>query len=307
MSEQRRPVRAVIFSLLPQFTKVFDQLLDSRGDKLVGLVVAPGPRTRRTDEYRAMMELARPGLDVIVSNFPNRWADMIRPIQPDVIFCIGSNWKIPDDVINLPPLGTINGHDGYLPKYRGRNATGWALRTGEPGYGVSFHRMTSDFDCGPVVAQSLISIADDEDFDDLVPRIEQTFLKTLSEAYDRVVEGFPGTPQDESEATEAGGAFEPEWREIDWNMPARDVFFQIRSWCGMRGVPRGAFGEIDGTRTLITKAKPVTGASFPENGVAPGSIVSRNDGELLVQCADQPLRVMNWKPVPGDSWSGGNE
>lgn len=154
MSDQRRPVRAVVFSLVPEFVKAFDQLLASRGDRLVGLVAAPGPKTRRTDEYRAMVEFARPGLDVIVSNFPHRWADMIRPIKPDVIFCTGFNWKIPDDVIDLPPLGTVNAHDGHLPKYRGRNATGWALRTGEPGYGASFHRMTSEFDRGPILAQN---------------------------------------------------------------------------------------------------------------------------------------------------------
>ena len=37
------------------------------------------------------------------------------------------------------------------------------------------------------------------------------------------------------------GHFEPEWREIDWNKPARDVFFQVRSWYGVRDVPRGSF------------------------------------------------------------------
>jgi methionyl-tRNA formyltransferase len=284
-----------MFSVLPELVELVDQMLQSRGDKLVGLVTAPGPSSRRTEEFREVMKFARPGLDVIVSNFPNRWADMIRPLRPDVLLCIGSNWKIPDDVLSVPTMGALNGHDGFLPKYRGRNATGWALRTGDPGYGASIHRITSEFDCGPVMAQHEIVIGDDEDGDDILPRLEEAGAEALTEAYSRLLEGFPGIPQDETEATWAGGEFEPEWREIDWNRPVRDVFFQIRSWSGFRGVPRGAYAEIDGQRVLITKAKPAQ-EGIDVNGARPGTIVSRGDADLLVQCADRPLRVTKWAP-----------
>lgn len=299
VSNTSSPVRAVIFSLIPEYVRVFDRLLTSRGHKLVGLVTAPGPSTRRSDEYRAVMELVRPGLDLIVSNYPNRWSDMIRPLKPDMIMCIGFNWKIPPDVLELPPLGAMNAHDGFLPKYRGRNATGWALRTGEPGYGVSFHRMTAEFDQGPVMSQREIVIGDDEDGDDILQRLEEAGTDAMAEALDRLLDGHPGIPQDEAEATYAGGEFEPEWREIDWNQPARDVFFKIRSWCGFRGVPRGAFGEVDNTRVLITKARPVD-QEFQVNGAKPGMVVERDDQSMLIQCADRPVQVLDWIPVPGE-------
>jgi methionyl-tRNA formyltransferase len=296
MSSPERPVRVVVFTLLPGLLQVVEQYINSRGDKLVGVVTAPGPRTRRSDEYRQVMELARPGLDIVVSNYPNRWAEMIRPIRPDLIFCFGFNWKIPDDVINLPPMGTFNMHDAALPKYRGRNATGWALRTGNPGFGISVHKMTSEFDSGPVMASREITIGDDDDADDLLPKMEKVALEVFIEAYDRVIEGHPGVPQDEAEATYAGGAFEPEWREIDWNNPARDVFFQIRSWSGFRGVPRGAFADLEGQRILILKAKPA-GKMVSVNGARPGDLVSRSEHEVIVQCADHPLRVLEWEPA----------
>lgn len=296
MQDATRPIRAVVMSVNATYVKLFDQMLKSLGHKLVGIVTAPGPSTRRSDEYRAVMEIARPGLDVIVSNYPNRWADMIRPMKPDMILCVGSNWKIPSDVLEVPPLGVMNTHDGFLPKYRGRNATGWALRTGEPGYGISFHRMTSEFDQGPVMAQREIVIADDEDGDDVLLRMEQVTPEVMEEAFERLIQGFPGREQVESDVTYAGGAFEPEWREIDWNKPARDVFFQIRSWSGFRGVPRGAFGEVDGNRLLITRAKPVNGDQAGD-GAKPGMIVSREDDSMLVQCADKPLRLLAWEPA----------
>src|SRR5690606_409684 len=99
---------------------------------------------------------------------------------------------------------------------------------------------------------------------------------------DRALEGFPGFPQNEDEATYSPGAFEPEWRELDWNKPVRDVFFQLRSWYGVRGVPRGAFGEVDGQRLLITKAKPAKGM-VELRDASPGTVLSRSSEEILIQ------------------------
>lgn len=296
MEKEPTPVRVLIFTVLDDVVHSIEQVLDARGDRLVGVVTAPGPRSRRSDEFQNVTPLARPGLDVIVSNYPNRWADMIRPMKPDLIVCVGFNWKIPADVLNVPRFGAINGHDAVLPKNRGRNATGWALRTGDPVYGATMHRMTPEFDDGAILSQRSIPIADDEDIDDVIPKFFNAALETLSEALDRVVAGSPGTPQDEAQVTYSPGLFEPEWREVSWDKPVRDVFFQIRSWYGVRGVPRGAFAEVDGERVLITKAKPV----YEEIGsynASPGAILSRDDDEILIHCADGPLRIMNWEPV----------
>jgi methionyl-tRNA formyltransferase len=87
--------------------------------------------------------------------------------------------------------------------------------------------------------------------------------------------------------------FEDEWREIDWNRPAREVHNQVRSWHGQRGVPHGAFGDIDGQRMLITKTRLSDGNT---TGAAPGTVISRDDG-VLIQCADRPLRVLAYEPV----------
>jgi methionyl-tRNA formyltransferase len=291
------PKRAVMFTLLPFVVDMFEELLRERGHRLVGIVTAPGPRIRRSEEYRAIAQLARPGLDVIISNYPNRWAGMIRPLKPDLIFCAGSNWKIPAEVLDVPPLGAFNAHDALLPKNRGRNSTGWALRTGHSGYGFTIHRMTPEFDDGPILAQREIVIGDDEDIDDIIPRMMDSSREALGEALDLVLDGFPGVPQDESMATFTGGGFDPDWREIDWNNPVKDVFFQIRSWYGVRDVPRGAFGEIDGQRVLITKAKPVYEPVEPSHA-PPGTVLSRTADEILVQCQDGPLRIMRWEAVP---------
>ena len=283
--------RVVIVSVTSMIAARIEQQLTARGHKVVGLLTAPGPRGRRTDGYKGVAQLARPGLDVIISNYPNRWADMIRPLKPDLLLCGSFNWKLPADLLEAPRLGAINGHDALLPLHRGRNATGWSLRRDMP-LGFTVHYMTPELDDGPIIAQTEVPLTDDDyDRELYFPKFMATAAQTFELAFDRIEAGEPPTPQDESQATYAGGAFEPAWREIDWSDSARHNFIKIRSWYGARDVPRGAFGEIDGRRCLITTARLAQASSE----VAPGTVIERrNDGTLLLQCGDGPLEILDW-------------
>ena len=283
--------RVVIVTATAMIAARLEQQLSARGHRVVGMLTAPGPRGRRTDGYREVAQLARPGLDVVVSNYPGRWADMVRPMRPDLLLCATFNWKLPPALLEVPRLGAINGHDALLPLHRGRNATGWTLRRGNP-HGFTVHYMAEDFDTGPIIAQNEAPITDDDySIEQIIPKFMQTAARTFEEAFDRLERGEPPTPQDESQATYAGGAFEPEWREIDWNDPARHNFIKIRSWYGARDVPRGAFGEIDGERRLI-KTVRLAGV---QSAAAPGTVLERGDsGSLLIQSGDGVLEILDW-------------
>lgn len=290
--------RVVLFSVTAAVIPALERGLKEQGHRLVGVLTAPGPRARRTDDYLEVAQLARPGLDVIISNYPGRWPAMVRAWKPDLIVCASFNWKFPPEVLEIPRLGAINGHDALLPKYRGRNATGWALRNDDPEFGFTVHYMTPDWDTGPILAQRRIPITeDDHSVDSIIPRFFEAVEKTYSDAYQRIAEGDPGTPQDESQVSHAGGMFEPEWRVIDWNRPARDIFVQVRSWHGSRDVPRGAFATLDGNDALLTATRLTNQHT---NHVEPGTILERrDDGSLLVQCGDGPLEILRWDSVAG--------
>jgi len=285
------PWHVVFVSVAPAVAIAhFEGLLKSRGHRVVGVLTAPGPRVRRDDAYRDTLLAARPGLDVIASNYPKRWASLVSVWQPDFIVCAGFNWKLPAELLNLPRLGAINFHDALLPKYRGRNAFGWALRNDEPEFGVTIHYMSPEFDDGAILAQQPIPIRDEDDADVLQDRIFQAIELSFLDAIDRIAAGDPGTPQSEAEVTHAGGAFEPEWRLIDWSQPARAIHVQVRSWHGFRDVPRGAFGDINGRRALITRTRLT---EQPSHGAAPGTILQQfANGSLLIQCGDGPLELL---------------
>ena len=236
-----------------------------------------------------MVEVLPPGIDVIVSNHPERWAAMLAPLHPDLIICAGMPWLIPPEVVALPRLGAINFHPAALPKHRGPNAVEWAIRNGDPELGFSVHRIGGDFDNGPILAQGAVPIDDDDDMRTLLGKFGPLLPKLLGQAIARVARGETGDPQDESKASYAG-MLEPEWREIDWSRSAREIHNQIRSWTGFREVPHGAFGEVDGERLQITRTRLLLESATG----SPGAVLRRDDETIVIQCGDGPLELIAW-------------
>ena len=64
----------------------------------------------------------------------------------------------------------------------------------------------------------------------------------------------PGDPQDEAQASYAG-VFEPEYVEVDWSRPAREVHNQTRAWklSPPVGGRRGPLTELDGRRVRLVR------------------------------------------------------
>jgi methionyl-tRNA formyltransferase len=270
--------------------------LERHGHRLVGVVTGPGPRRRRNDAYLDVVRDVPPGIDALVTTHMGRLAAMLAPLRPDLILVTGFLWRVPPDVLRLPPLGVINLHGGLLPDWRGPNPIGWSLRAGDPALGFTAHRMDEGFDTGPVLARSHVPIGDDDDIDTLLPRLVATVPELLARAFARVAAGDPGEPQDESRAGYAA-LFTDDWREIDWAQPARAVHNQVRSWVGERGTPRGAFGVLDGRRVLVTKTRLGANAATVS---APGATLHRDDGTLVVGCGDGPLEILAWASTAAD-------
>src|SRR5215210_2874463 len=164
--------RVVVFTNVPGGVvySVVDEVIRPLGHRVVGVVTSPGPKRRRSASYLDVVAAVRPGIDVIVSNHPERWAAMLAPFRPDLIVSGGMPWRIPADVIALSRLGGINMHPALLPRYRGPAAIEWALRNGDAEMGFTIHRLASDFDTGPILAQARIPVVDEDDIDSLISK-----------------------------------------------------------------------------------------------------------------------------------------
>jgi methionyl-tRNA formyltransferase len=290
--------RIVVFTNMPggMIYALVNEVVRPLGHRVVGVVTSPGPKRRRSPTYLEVVAAVPPGVDVIVSNHPERWAAMLTPLRPDLIISGGFPWRIPADVLALPRLGAINFHDALLPRHRGPNATGWAFRMDDTETGLTLHRITPEFDTGPILAQVRVPITDDDNLSTLIAKIVDHAPGLLRQALERVARGDEGELQDESQATEAG-LFEDAWRIIDWSQPARTIHNQVRSWVGLRDIPLGALGEIDGEMLQIARTRLVPAGAMTQEPVPPGTVLRRDGERLIVQSGDGPIEILAWFPA----------
>ncbi|MGK0298115.1 MAG: methionyl-tRNA formyltransferase [Gammaproteobacteria bacterium] len=76
---------------------------------------------------------------------------LIQDIKPDLIVSAYFNQIIKEPIINLPRLGILNMHPGWLPAYRGVMAYFWVLKNGSDEAGVSIHWIGKGIDAGELV------------------------------------------------------------------------------------------------------------------------------------------------------------
>jgi methionyl-tRNA formyltransferase len=284
-------MRTLVVSGNPFLAGAWTGALAERGHEVVAYLTTAGPPRRRGSGYQQVVEQFGGAQDVIVSGHPKLWARLFEPYDLDLIACCGFPWRLPADFLALPRQGAVNMHPSLLPKYRGAgpNVFGWMFRNDEKETGITVHRMSPDFDTGPILAQHRIPIEDDDDAGAVTGRLGTVVGPALAEALAKVEAGDPGRPQ------EGDGfyceAFEEEWRQVDWARPARAVHNQVRSWTGMetQGHARARLGGVDAL-VKRTRLLPADGS-----GAEPGAVLRRDGEGLVVQCGDGPLLVVDWE------------
>lgn len=85
-------------------------------------------------------------------------------LQPDCLLTFTFPYRLPPGVLEAPRLGCFNFHGGRLPEYRGSQPIFWQIARGESHGALTVHRMTEEFDQGPVVAVAPLAIAPEETY-----------------------------------------------------------------------------------------------------------------------------------------------
>lgn len=116
------------------------------------------------------------------------------------LFVVVAYGKImPENIINMPKLGSINIHYSLLPKYRGASPVESAILNGDTETGVTIQKMAFEMDSGPIIAQEKTAILPDEKAPELRKRLikigSELLIKTLN------TPSWAGVKQDESQAT----------------------------------------------------------------------------------------------------------
>jgi methionyl-tRNA formyltransferase len=177
--------------------------------------------------------------------------EFLRTIPVDAMVVVGYGQIIPQNVIDLAPLGILNVHASLLPKYRGAGPIQWAIVNGETRTGVTIMRIDAGLDTGDMLAKAETDIGPGENAIELGKRLAVTgadlLVRTLAGLAERTV-----TPekQDSTQATYAP-LLKKEDGLIDWTQPAESIHNRIR---GLQPWP-GAYTKFRGQTVHVWKAR----------------------------------------------------
>jgi methionyl-tRNA formyltransferase len=185
--------------------------------------------------------------------------------------------------LDVARLGSVNQHPGLLPRHRGPVPLAWALRDGDPQFGLTWHRMDAELDTGAILAQTSVPIADgDCTIEEIAPKLMQAALGLLPRVFQRLAAGDPGDPQPDEGVTWAGH-FGDDYASVDWTQPARELHNQVRAWrltFGSSDVS-GPIAELDGELVKVLRT----------------SLADPGDGARAVECGNGPLWIVESEPA----------
>jgi methionyl-tRNA formyltransferase len=212
--------------------------------------------------------------------------NQLKTLNPDLIVTAAYGQILPEDILNMPPLGCINVHASLLPEYRGASPIQQALIDGKDKTGISIMYMDVGMDTGDVILQNEIDIYPEDNAGQLHDRLAELGGITLSKVLELFENGRPpGTPQDSSNATYCG-KIEKSMGEIRWEQSAETICNLVR---GMTPWP-GTYTFLHGKRLKVFKALPtenITGTSL-----IPGSVLTADHiNGLHIACGQGVVRM----------------
>jgi len=282
----------VLFWGTPEFAAPPLRALIGEGFEVVGVVTQPDkPQGRaRTIIPPPVKQIAAEEEIPVFQPKNARDPDLfekLRSLNPDISIVVAYGHILPQRIIDLPPMGTLNIHASLLPALRGAGPIQAAIREGLTETGVSVMRVVPALDAGPVLLQASMPIYDDEAYGELQNRLSELGALTLIEALTLLSLGKATEKiQDESRATYAPKVTRESSR-INW----RDTALEISRLIRASDPKPGAFTKTPKGEVKLFEPKVMDGIKGE-----PGEVLKAT-GELVIACGVDGLRINEVQPA----------
>lgn len=230
------------------------------------------------DRYASAMEpgFEAAGIDkdlwhsLTKENWQTAMQKLITESGIDAVFVFTFPWKIPGDLLKLPPKGFVNFHYALLPKYKGADPIFWQIKNDEKEGGLTAHLMTEELDEGPVVLQEKIPFPGGFNYGIYCGQLSQGNEEWVSKVVTRLMSKEPEfiklePAENPAPFTKPG----PDDLRIDW---ANQTALEIEALTNAAN-PRygGADTTFSGQLIKILEVTPIDGNDTMKG--APGEIV----------------------------------
>lgn len=278
----------ILFMGTPEFAVESLRRLTEDGHEICGVFTQPDkPKNRGhklaftpVKEYAITKEL----MVYQPASLRNETAlEQVRALAPELIVVAAYGKLLPEEILNVPPLGSVNVHSSLLPKYRGAAPINWAVLNGETHTGVTIMYMAKELDAGDIILQKSTPIGETEDAQALTARLARLGAEALSEAVEALAAGTAArTPQNHELHTYAP-MLGKELSPVDWTRTAHEISCQVRGllpWpCAVTDVISGEEMKLYGVLETgeATAARPGVITAAGKQGID----IACGDGKVL--------------------------
>jgi methionyl-tRNA formyltransferase len=282
----------VVFWGTPEFAEPSLRALIGEGFDVVAVVTQPDkPRGRAREIIPSPIKQIALDEELTILQ-PKNARDLelyqqLEKLEPDVSVVVAYGHILPQKIIDVPKLGTLNIHASLLPLLRGAAPIQAAILEGFTETGVTVMRVVQQLDAGPMILQAEAPIIDDETYGELQERLSELGALALVEALTLFTLGkAKERPQDESRATFAP-KITREMARIDWRNSALEISRQIRAF----DPKPGAFSKTPKGDVKMFGPKVMDGIKGK-----PGEVL-KTKAELIIACGLDALRLAEVQPA----------
>jgi len=209
-----------------------------------------------------------------------------------LIVVVAFGQKIGNELINLPPKGSINVHASLLPKYRGAAPINWAIINGETETGICIITLAEKMDTGDILGQVTTKIKTGETAGQLHDRLAKLAAPLLLETVNKIADGTViHTEQNHSKATLA-----PKLQKSDgflnFNDSAKSLARKILGLWPWPGASAIYVSKKTAKSLRVTIAEACVVGTSNLTHLQPGTL----DENLNVVCGEDALKIVKIKP-----------
>ncbi|MGI6688944.1 MAG: methionyl-tRNA formyltransferase [Christensenellales bacterium] len=215
--------------------------------------------------------------------------DDLRRLAPDLCVTAAYGQILSQEILDIPPLGTVNVHASLLPQYRGSSPVHWAILSGEEKTGITTMMTDAGIDTGDILMQAETDIKPGETAGELTCRLADIGAELLIKTIRALEAGScPRRKQDESRMSYFP-LLSRELGAIDWRETARQIVNRIH---GLNPWP-SAYSPSPWGQLKFHRAEEAEGSGQP------GQILMASPKEgLMIAAGEGAVRVLSLQ-APG--------
>ncbi len=222
-------------------------------------------------------------------------------INPDLSVVVSFGMILPERILNLPRLRSINLHASLLPRYRGASPIQAALEHGDSFTGVTVQFMSKELDKGDIIMQKKVEIRPEDNYRTLSARLSGEGAALLNEAVDAVGSGnIKSYKQDDKDATFTRMLKKRDGLIDFSNLSAGEILNKWRAYYEWPGIYTGfRNSETEKPSALSPLSISLVEISIRESsgpdGPA-GTILEADKKGLVIRCREGSLSLLKLKP-----------